>query len=40
VNGHQDRTNVIVSVAVVVVLLLIVAAVLGLMALLPGVLNG
>jgi hypothetical protein len=36
VNGHQDRTNVIVSVAVVVVLLLIAAGVLGLMALLAG----
>lgn len=35
-NGHQDRTNVIVSVAVVVVLLLIAAGVLGLMALLAG----
>jgi hypothetical protein len=36
VNGHQDRTNVIVSVAVVVVLLLIATGVLGLMALLAG----
>ena len=35
-NGHQDRTNVIVSVAVVVVLLLIATGVLGLMALLAG----